>query len=203
MTLSEHYKFHSRKSIKPYSKFFILVVLAITAAYTSSRFVNSAIGSTDFSIAEWSISINNEKITTSLNTLSNTMPLLNSDDGSTSLKSGDECYFDIEIDPTSTEVALTYSILIDLTAGNHPLPSGSKVLRYDLYVGENTTVTSTENFNTTTATINGDIDLTNNQALDSNAIRRYRIYCGIPDTANITDGEEFNVNPLITVSQDV
>jgi len=62
---------------------------------------------------------------------------------------------------------------------------------------------STETFNTTTATISGSIELSNKQPLTSSSIRRYRIYCGIPNNASITDGEEFNVNPVITIDQDI
>ena len=131
------------------------------------------------------------------------MPLLNVSDGSTSLKSGDECYFDIEINPSSTEVSLTYSIDIDLTSGSHPLPSGSTVLRCDLYTGGSATVSDTETFGTTTATINGSIALSNSEPLNASSIRKYRIYCEIPSNASITDGEEFNVNPVITIDQDI
>ena len=86
MTLREHYKFHSRKSMKPYSKLLMLVILMLTAIYTLSRFISSAVGNTEIAIATWSIAINNEQITSSSSQLSNAMPLLNSSDGSTSLK---------------------------------------------------------------------------------------------------------------------
>jgi len=86
MTLKEHYKFHSRKSVKPYSRLLTLIFLMFTAVYTLSRFISSAVGNTELAIATWSIAINNEQITNSSSQLSNAMPLLNSSDGSTSLK---------------------------------------------------------------------------------------------------------------------
>ena len=203
MTLNEHYKFHSRKSIKPYSKFFIFIVLILTVTYTMARFISGAIGNAELHVAKWSVLINDEQVDTSSSTLQSPIPLLNSLDGSTDLQAGDECYFEIEIDPTSTEVGITYSIVIDLTTGDNPLPSGSSIERYDLYIGDSLTVIDSQDVNHTAKTITESIDLTNNQPLDTNSIRRYRIYCYIPDDATITDGEEFNVNPTISVSQDV
>ena len=202
MSLREYYKFHSRKSLKPYSAFFILIVLAFTAYFTFGRYNNEAANSGSFMVAKWSISVNGETMNSSTNTLSNSIQLINSNDGTSELNPGDECYFDLEIDPSTTEVSIIYSILIDLTAGNHPLPTGSSILRYDLYEGDSVTPT-TENVNSTSTTISDTILLTNNQPLDSSSVRIYRIYCSIPNNATITGGEEFNVNPTITISQNI
>lgn len=204
MTLNDHYKFHSRKSIKPYSRLLIAVILSISVFYTVARYISSATSTGTVEIAKWSVSINNEAITSSTTTLSQTMSIYDESDGSTNLRQGSECYFDIEINPSLTEVALSYSISIDLTSGNHPLPTGTVIDYYEVFSGSSYTLTDTEDIvDATSTTIQGSCLLVQGAALSSNDIVKYRIHCVIPNDAVITNGEEFNIVPVITLQQEI
>lgn len=202
MTLKDHYKFHSRKSIKPYSRLLVVIVLSISVFYTVARYISSATSTITMEVAKWSIKINNETITSNTSTLSQTMPIYNVD-GSTSLKKGSECYFEITIDPSLTEVALSYSISIDLTSGNHPLPTGTTIDYYEIFTGSSYTLSGTENVNDTSETITGSYSLVEGSALSNSDIVKYRIHCVIPNDAVITNGEEFNIVPVITLQQEI
>lgn len=204
MTLSERYKFHSRKSIKPYFRLLLFVILGIiTIVNTMARYNSHTYATSNFQVAKWEISVNNQKIDNTTDTLSSKIKLLNSLDNSQYLKPGDECYFDITINPATTEVSVFYTIAIDLTSGANKLPSGTKIEKYELYSSNSSTPDSTEQVNGTSKTISGSYNLVNNQALDSSSVRRYRIYCLIPDDAVILNGQEFQVYPVITFEQNI
>ena len=80
------------------------------------------------SVAKWLIKINNETITSGTNALTNSINLLNVEDDTTEIDSGDTCYFEITIDPALTEVAVSYSISVNLTTASN-LPVGTKIER--------------------------------------------------------------------------
>ena len=113
MTLKEHYKYHSRKSIKPYSRLILLFVLVIACSGTFSRYTSSSAVDSLINIAKWSILINGEEITNTSNQLDMDINLFNATDDTNNISLGDECYFDITINPTTTEVAISYSIDIN------------------------------------------------------------------------------------------
>lgn len=202
MTLKEHYSINSRKSIKPYFKLIILFFILITVSHTYARYTYTTTNNGVISVAKWHIEINGTEITNATSNLNNNIRLLNVEDNTTNIDSGDECYFDIIINPSTTEVAISYSILVDLAESN--LPSGAKILKYEKYVntGENEEKDKTENINEEMVSIIENIPLPETQtALNNESVRRYRIFCKIPFPTDIDKDEDFTVTPTITVKQ--
>lgn len=202
MKLKEHYSFNSRKSIKPYLKLIVMLFMFTTISYSFCSYTYTTTNNGVISIAKWYIEINGEEVKNGASGLGKNISLLNVEDNTTDIDSGDECYFDITINPVTTEVSISYSISIDLEESN--LPNGTKILKYEKYTntGENEQLDKTENVNAKTVSIAENIALPEMQiALDNTSIRRYRIYCKIPFPADIEKGNNFTVTPQITVEQ--
>ena len=203
MTLKEHYSISSRKSIKPYFKLIVLFFILITVSHTYARYTYTSTNNGVISIAKWHIEINGTEITNGATNLNSNIALLNVADDTTNIDSGDECYFDIIINPSTTEAAISYSIVVDLAESN--LPSGTKILRYQKYVntGANEEPDGSEStINAGTVSITENIALPETQvALNNAAIRRYRIFCKIPFPADIDKDDDFTAVARITVKQ--
>lgn len=202
MTLKEHYSINSRKSVKPYFKLIVMFFILITVSHTYARYTYTTTNNGVISVAKWHVEINDTEITNATSNLSSNIRLLNVEDNTTNIDSGDECYFDIIINPSTTEVAISYSILVDLAESN--LPSGAKILKYEKYVntGANEKLDKTENINEEMVSILENVKLPETQiALNNESIRRYRIFCKIPFPTDIDKDEEFTVTPRITVKQ--
>ena len=203
MTLKEHYSINSRKSIKPYFKLIIMFFILITVSHTYARYTYTTTNNGVISVAKWYIEINGTEITNATSNLNNNIRLLNVEDNTTNIDSGDECYFDIIINPSTTEVAISYSILVDLAESN--LPSGAKILKYEEYVntGANEELDGPENIiNAEMVSITENVTLPETQiALNNELVRRYRIFCKIPFPTDIDKDEDFTVTPTITVKQ--
>ena len=204
MTLNEHYKYHSRKSLKSYTRFLILLVFVIVTFQTLARYISGVQGNAVSPIAKWHILINGEQISNNVNSLNQTISLLNSADDTTSIDEDDECYFDIVINPSTTEVSIRYTIFLDLTAQNNTLPDGTLILRYEKYSGSNNQLVSTTTVNDTDVSVSEIIALSNSStALGSNDIRKYRFFCKLPRYINAQINEQFTVVPQITVIQNI
>lgn len=202
MTLKEHYGFNSRKSIKPYLKLIVMILMFTAISYTFCSYTYTTTNNGVISIAKWYIEINGEEVKNGASGLGKNISLLNVEDNTTNIDSGDECYFDITINPVTTEVAISYTISIDLDESN--LPNGTKILKYEKYAntGENEQLDKTENVNSKTVSITEKLAIPEVQtALDNTSIRRYRIYCKIPFPADIEKGNSFTVTPHITLEQ--
>lgn len=204
MTLKEHYKFHSRKSLKPYVSLFLLIALCISVFHTFARYSNVIGVTSGIHVAKWIILINNEQISSGTGQLSQPINLLNADNGTNKIDQGDECYFDITINPSLTEVSISYEISLDLSAQGNTLPQGTKIEKYEKYTGSSSVLVSTTNVNATSYTITDDINLQNSQAaLGETDIVKYRIYCVLPDHINVQKDDEFSVIPRIAVKQKI
>ena len=203
MTLKERYRFNRRKSIRPYIKLFVLIILIMSVSPTFSRYTSMSGANSSLSVAKWLIKINNETITSGTNALTNSINLLNVEDDTTEIDSGDTCYFEITIDPTLTEVAVSYSISVNLTTASN-LPVGTKIERYEKYIYTNNTETldSTTNLNATSASISENIMLPVSQtAFTSTSKVKYRFYCSIPFPTDMTRDASLTVTPSISVEQ--
>ena len=69
MTLNEHYKLHSRKSLKPYANLLLLIVLCIGVFHTFASYSTTASAISGIHVANWSVSINNQQITSGTSSL--------------------------------------------------------------------------------------------------------------------------------------
>ena len=205
MTLNEHYKFHSRKSLKPYASLLLLIVLCIGVFHTFASYSATANALPGIHVAKWSVTINGESVGNGSSLV--TQELINADDGTTELNAGDRCYFDIIIDPTSTEVSVSYTILVDVEAQGSTLPAGTTIEKYEKYVGSDYTLDSNgskSDLNASSVTISDDIDLQNTQtALGSSDIIKYRIYCVLPEFMSVQKDDEISVIPQITIKQKI
>ena len=203
MTLKEHYKYHSRKSIKPYSRILLLLILVIVCSGTISKYTSGAISNNGIiDVAKWSIIINDEEITNTSSQLEMDIDLFNADDDTTDIALGDECYFDITIKPITTEVAIEYSIDVDLDNSN--LPNGTIIEKYEKYVNteENEILDKEENINSDNVSLTEQVHLPQNEtSLDNTSIRRYRVFCKLPSTTDSIEVAEFYIDPQITVNQ--
>ena len=203
MTIREHYLMIRRRSKKPYFMLIIFFIILITVSQTFARYTDTMNNNGVVSIAKWHIEINGEEITNSTSNLERNISLLNIDDNTTQIDSGDICYFEITIDPNLTEVAISYSILVNLTTSSN-LPSGTKIMKYEKYTYANNieTLDSTTNLNTTDASISENILLPNSQmALSSTSKVKYKFYCKVPFPADFTKDDAFTVVPSISVEQ--
>lgn len=201
MTIKEHYRINSRKNIKPRIKLLVLFFMLITISSTFARYTYTTSNSGLISIAKWHIEINGEEITNETTNLSN-IRLLNLEDDTVNIDSGDDCYFDIIINPTSTEVAVSYSISVNLEESN--LPSGTKFIKYEKYtnVGENEELNKTEEKDSNILSVTDNINLPENQtSMNNDSITRYRFFCKIPFPIDIEKNTEFTVTPKIVVEQ--
>lgn len=206
MTLSEHYKYHSRKSLKSYTRLLFLVVLFVVVFQTLARYSSNVSASALAQVAKWSITINGEEITANKNSLNQQISLINAIDGTTKIDADDECYFDIIINPNGTEVSIINTILIDLSDQGNTLPEGTTVLKYETYIGndEELDISKSKGVNNTSVTIKENINLLNVQeSLENADIRKYRIYCKLPKYINVEQGQEYKVTPTITVKQNI
>lgn len=198
----KQYRISSRKSIKTQFILMLLILIVIVFSGTISSYLNGAVGNNLINIAKWSIVINGEQITSNSTELSNSINLYNVNDNTTIIDSGDDCYFDIIVNPTQTEVAIAYSIDIDLANSN--LPNGTKIYRYEVFgnTGENEVLLDTEDIDLTILSLEDEIYLQQgNQFLNNSSIRRFRVYCRIPFPADIVKENGFSIEPQVSVSQ--
>ncbi len=199
MKLKEHYSINSRKSIKPFFKLILLFFVCITISHTFARYAYTTSNNGVISIAKWNIEVNGVEINNTTNNLNTSINLLNVADNSTNIDSGDECYFDIILNPKNTEVSISYSIIIDLDESN--LPDGTKILKYEKYTNTGE-LEKFENINGKTVNISEHIALSEEKtALDDISARKYRFYCKLPFPADIDKNQELVVRPKIEVEQ--
>ena len=196
MTLNEHYKFHSRKSLKPYTRLLIFIVLIVTVFHTLARYTSFININTSLGVAKWSIYINDIQVTNNTSFIQSAVNVTPDAPGETSIGAGETGYFDIKINPSLTEVSINYTIKIDLSN----LPAGTTITSCDLYQGTSTTNPTSVSVLTNgngQKYVEGNISVSNNQALSSSDIKRYRVHCRVDNNVIIDENDLFSV--MITV----
>lgn len=193
MTIGEHYKLHSRKSIKPYAKLLVFVVLVIVIQQTFARFSDAFNISSTIQVANWSILINNNQITNSTNNIQNSVNIISSSTGQNILKPGETGYFDIEINPANTQVSIEYTITIDISS----LPSGTTLTSCELYEGTSLTNPVQVNLLTNQSGnkyVQGNIQIgANGNALAISDKKTYRVYCTLDSNLTSNSGDTYYV----------
>lgn len=202
MSLRNRYRFNRRKSIKPYFKLIILVVLMTSILPTFLRYTNMGMSEAVIPTAQFSVKVNNSSITSETDTIGE-ISLLNAENHTPNIDSGDTCYFEIIIDPTATEVSISYLISANLeTASN--LPEGTVIKKYEKYAYENDiyVLESTHDILTSSVDISENIMLSNtNTALSSTSKVKYKFYCEIPFPIDTIKDTAYTITPNITVEQ--
>ena len=202
MTLRQHYKMHSRKSIKPYKVLcFLMFLVMITVFQTFSRYSNGRGIGGKAQTARWELKINETYISSSTTQLGSPVQLVNSSDGTNNIDVGDVCYFDLLVDSEKTQVAVAYQISVNTLDANSTLPAGTSILRYEKYNGQTLSLISTTNVNSTAVTISDRVNLVNDDELTKNQSIKYRIYCQMPAYADLVKDSSIGVVPQIEARQ--
>lgn len=129
MALKEKYTIKNKKRINQFIFIYSILVIFFTVYTTLAKYEISSEGHTKITLADWKISLNGKEITNSNSTLTDLITLKDSNNSS-KIKPGQTGYFDIEINPTGTEVSFMYKVSLDLT--NSILPKGLRITNYSL-----------------------------------------------------------------------
>lgn len=187
-------------SIYVYILIFTCMITALSMARYQSIYTSSGVAA----IASWKIKVNNEDVTGSGTTLTNTIQLIpdeNTNVVSGKLAPGYGGYFDITIDPTDTEVTFDYSVRLD----NTTLPTDIEFIGYIM----GTDGTSQDATEITDNTITGTMNIDNNTPFDSSDIINIRVFWMWNDvrsndathTAEATSGTNYTVGVEISMTQ--
>lgn len=179
MTLKEKYTIKNKKRIKQFIFLYSILVIFFVIYSTFAKYENRSEGYTKIAVANWNISLNGKLLTNNNATLVDSIKLIpttgidnigtNSDgNNSIKIKPGQAGYFDIEIDPTDTEVSLWYRITLDLSNSN--LPEGLSISSYSLNMGNTTIALPDDNTVSNEILLDGKDKLTND---DMQVIRYY------------------------------
>lgn len=181
MTLKEKYTIKNKKRLKQFIFLYSILVIFFVIYSTLARYENTAEGYTKIAVANWEIALNGKELTASSNALTDSITLIPTTDENGNdltididestpikIKPGQAGYFDIEIDPTGTEVSFWYQVTLDLA--NSVLPSNLNILSYSL--GEDTNKnTLPEN-----KTLSNTVSLGNNAIFTGNDVQKIRYY---------------------------
>lgn len=134
MTLKEKYTIKNKKRIKQFIFLYSILVIFFVIYSTFAKYENTSEGYTKIAVANWKIALNGKELTNNSNTLTDSITLIPTTDidenNSGKIRPGQIGYFDIEIDPTDTEVSFWYQVTLDLA--NSILPSGFSIASYSL-----------------------------------------------------------------------
>ena len=192
-----------RKNLRAWRKVFfnILVVLLVFIFFgkTYSRYYDSMVNNSDLLLAPWNITVNNQKITyagkiniivdpvvTETTTVTKTYK--------NKISPGCKGYFDVEINPTGTGVAIDY--IIDFNPAD--LPGGMRYTHYEV-LDENKSVIMAYSTFPNDAKLTGTMPIVDGNLLGAENILRYRIYFEYvdDDTLNITAPSVDNQNSVM------
>ena len=116
MTLNQKYRIHKIKTYKSYLRLLIIIIFLISFYYTFSKYSNVFVASSGVEIANWKIVINGTRIDSSLESINNAIELkVDNAESEDVIRAGQTGYFDIEINPDGTEVAIEYQIIMDFS----------------------------------------------------------------------------------------
>lgn len=181
MTLKEKYTIKNKKRIKQFIFLYSILVIFFVMYSTLAKYEDTSEGYTKIAVANWKIALNGKELTSSSNTLTDSITLIpttdeNGNDLTTDIdentpikiKPGQTGYFDIKIDPTGTEVSFSYQVSLDLM--NSVLPRGLNISSYSLDGG------TTSNMLPENKTVSNTVLLGNNGIFIDSDVQRIRYY---------------------------
>lgn len=134
MTLKEKYTIKNKKRIKQFIFLYSILAIFFVMYSTLAKYEDTSEGYIKIAVANWKIALNGKELTSSNNTLIDSITLIPTtkinENNPSKIKPGQTGYFDIEIDPTGTEVSFWYQVSLDLV--NSVLPRGLNILSYSL-----------------------------------------------------------------------
>lgn len=195
MNLKQRYKSKSKKRFIRFLGFYLILAFFLLFYSTFARYTTVVENESTVAIANWQILINDNDILNG-GTLTNTLELIPSIQTTTNnkLAPGQNGYFDITINPEGTDVAIQYTINIDLTN----LPTGIGLTTYEVL--EDNISKNIENNK-----IEGEIDLQQMQQLTSSESKTIRVYWEWSGTSTEipTGAENYKIQATITVKQKI
>ena len=195
MNLKQRYKSKSKKRFIRFLGFYLVLAFFLLFYNTFARYTTVVQNEAIVAIADWQILINNNDIING-GTLTNTLQLIPSIQTTTNnkLAPGQNGYFDITINPEGTDVAIQYTINIDLAN----LPTGIRMTTYEVL--EDNISKNIENNK-----IEGEINLQQLQQLTSSDTKTIRVYWEWSGTStDIPTGEEnYKIQATVTVKQKI
>ena len=185
MTLKEHYRVRKKVNIKLYAIIFIFMAVAISEIYTLSSYSKTSSQGAFISTANWNIYVNGQKITNNTLEVHSATKMTPDNQNETGFAAGDTGYFDIVLNPSGTEVAVEFNINIDLSH----MPEGTTITSCEQTVNGLTETIFTGHH----TTIEDNVLLRNNRALDNSDIRTFRVHCKIADNAVLDANTDYYV----------
>lgn len=186
MTLDEKYRYRSQKNRKNLS-IYVIIALFFTITATTARYANEVATNEKLEIAKWNITINGETISPNKTTLDTNMPIIiESGSADNIIRNGDTGYFEIEVNPTGTEVSVEYIINLSFVKQPSTILSNMKFEYYSLndesqkHTLQNNTIDGTAS--------NKRIVLNGKSSLDATDKIKYKVYWK-------WEGKDLNVNP--------
>ncbi len=199
MNLKLRYRSKGKKKIIRFLVFYSFLAFFLIMYSTFARYTTIVDGTPKTQVATWNVKINNIDITQE-NTFSNLIELIPKEDVQTTyenkLAPGKTGYFDITINPESTEVSTQYIINFDTTN----LPNGIQLTNYEIIEDG-----IFKNFEGTT-NIEGEINLNNtDQSLSENDKKTIRVFWEWEEAATTIPSENtaYFINSTITVRQKI
>lgn len=196
MKLKERYKTKGTRKVIRFIIFYLFFAILLIITSTFSRYATIQEGQPKAYIANWDVKINNEDITNKT-TLSNVITLVPDSMKETTtdnkIAPGKYGHFDLIINPTGTEVAVEYTISLDVTN----LPQGIVLTNYEII--EDSIFQSFTDTN-----IVGEINLSNKeQALSENDKKTIRVYWEWKEDSTYipTEDDSYDISVMINIRQ--
>lgn len=172
MTLKEKYTIKNKKRIKQFIFLYSILVIFFVMYSTLAKYEDTSEGYTKIAVANWKIALNGKELTSSNNTLTDSITLIPTtkinENNPSKIKPGQTGYFDIEIDPTGTEVSFWYQVSLDLV--NSVLPRGLNILSYSLDGGITSNTLPEDN------TLSNTVSLGSKDMFTDSDVQRIRYY---------------------------
>ena len=172
MTLKEKYTIKNKKIIKQFIFLYSILVIFFVMYSTFAKYENTSEGYIKIAVANWKIALNGKELTSSNNTLTDSITLIPTtkinENNPSKIKPGQTGYFDIEIDPTGTEVSFWYQVSLDLV--NSVLPRGLNILSYSLDGGITSNTLPEDN------TLSNTVSLGSKDMFTDSDVQRIRYY---------------------------
>lgn len=192
MTISERYKILSiNRKKNSFKRLYIIIIFLFAISFTFSCYSETQQVNVIADVAKWKIKINNYEINENLPT--NVINLIYENNSNENvILPGQTGYFDIDIDPTGTEVSIEYQLIINLDN----MPNDMQLTGYTLNPLENDIKENMPSNNT----ITGNIALENGEALNSSYKKTYRIFWEWDGTETLVK-DNYNIDVDAKVKQ--
>lgn len=172
MTLKEKYTIKNKKRIKQFIFLYSILAIFFVMYSTLAKYEDTSEGYIKIAVANWKIALNGKELTSSNNTLTDSITLIPTtkinENNPSKIKPGQTGYFDIEIDPTGTEVSFWYQVSLDLV--NSVLPRGLNILSYSLDGGITSNTLPKDN------TLSNTVSLGSKDMFTDSDVQRIRYY---------------------------